>query len=76
MPTSIEEQKDLDVLHKKQAEEYKNFSLSCQYVLEMDETALIHSGFKSIENALFYFARAHKDKLVKMVKDHLKKWPD
>lgn len=76
MPTSIEEQKDLDTLHKVQAEEYESYSSYSLYLLEMDETALKHSGHKSVEQALLYSARRHKDKLMKMVKAHLKKWPD
>lgn len=67
---------DLRILHIQQDEEREHFSDRCRGILDMKEDELKHSGHKSIEAALVYTAKEHVKRLHKMIKEHIKKYPD
>jgi hypothetical protein len=71
-----EEQKDLDALHKEQTNLREHFSSYVRHILDMGPEELKHSGHKTVEEALVYAAKSHIKDLDKLVKAHIKKWPD
>lgn len=76
MPTSPQEQADLDQLHRDQATEHASFSSLVIHYLRMEESMLKHCGSKTKEEAIFKSVQAHQKKLEKLVQAHIKKYPD
>lgn len=76
VPVPNQEQKDLVLLHEAQKKEYETFSSLVIHYLRMEPDQLRHCGSKTKKRAIFKSAEAHKKLLERLVKAHIKKYPD
>lgn len=71
-----QEKKDLEALQSAmKAEKIRCFD-TCRCILNYDDTNLKFSGHKTIESAVLSNLKYYRDKIDKLVKEHLKKYPD
>lgn len=76
MPTSPQEQADLDIMHAARIDRQVRMYDYMSALSRMDETGLRNSGHKSFEAALVYAFRSAEKDIARLIKEHLKKYPD
>lgn len=76
MPTSPEEQEDLDALHVEMDKKKLNTWNYLTMLVRMTPEELRHSGYKTVEEALRKTVERSAKDINALVNKHLKKWPD